>query len=121
MTGLRHYKLDTAPPSTNGLFRNVRGRGRVKTDRYKKWRDKASWEIRLQHKGPPLDGPTALTLSMRRPRANADLDNHLKAAIDALEEGGAIANDKQISCITAAWADHEGCQITVSADVGAAA
>ena len=51
----------------------------------------------------------------------ADLDNHLKAAIDALQEGGAIADDKQISCLTAAWADHNGCQITVSPDVGAAA
>ena len=112
------YTIDV-PPSTNNLFRNVPGRGRVKTDRYKKWSLSAAWQVKLQHKGAPLEGPTAISITLKRPNKNSDLDNRSKGPIDALQAGGAIANDKQVSCITMAWANHEGCQVTVSPDVAA--
>lgn len=109
----------TTPPSANNLFRNVPGKGRVKTDRYKRWLEAAAWEVRLQHTGPALEGPTAVSITLKRPSKNSDLDNRAKGPIDALQAGGAIANDKQVTCLTMAWANHPGCRVTVSGDVTA--
>lgn len=111
----RHYTIDM-PPSLNGIFTNRRG-GRAKTTAYKRWKDVASWQVKLQHDGDPLEGNASVTMSMPRPRANADLDNRIKPVLDALEAGGALVNDKQVTCITAAWANHDGCKVTVGPDV----
>lgn len=111
------YTIDV-PPSANNLFRNVPGRGRVKSDRYKKWSKSAAWQVRLQHFGPALEGPTVISISLKRPNKNSDLDNRAKGVLDALQAGGAIGNDKQVSCLTLAWADHPDCRVTVGADVG---
>ena len=44
------------PVSVNALYRNVRGRGRVMTERHKTWRQAAGWELEQQrpknHKRP---------------------------------------------------------------------
>lgn len=106
------------PPTANNLFRNVPGFGRVKTDRYKKWAKAAAWEVRLQHTGPALEGPTAVSISLKRPSKSSDLDNRAKGVLDALQAGGAIDNDKQVTCLTLAWANHPDCRVTVGADVG---
>lgn len=118
MTDTRRYTIDP-PPSANKLWKIRDGR-MVKTDEYKSWKIAASWSIKSQRQGEALDGPTAVTLSLKRPRKNADIDNRIKPVLDALEAGGAIVNDKQVTAVCAAWAMHEGCQITVSPDVGAA-
>lgn len=119
MTDTRRYTIDP-PPSANKLWKIRDGRI-VKTDDYKAWRIKAGWAIRAQRQGNPLDGPTSVTMSMKRPRKNADIDNRIKPVLDALEAGGAIVNDKQVTAVCASWANHDGCQVTVSPDVGAAA
>lgn len=115
----RRYTIDP-PPSANKLWKIRSGRI-VKTDQYKSWRIAAAWAIRAQHRGNPFTGPALITLSLRRPRANADIDNRIKPVLDALEAGGALVNDKQVTCVTAAWADHDGCRVTVGADMAAAA
>ncbi len=106
------------PPSANNLFRNVSGKGRVKTDKYKRWSKAAAWQVRLGHKGPALEGPTAVSITMKRPNKNSDLDNRAKGVLDALQAGGAIGNDKQVSCLTLAWANHPDCRVTVGPDLG---
>lgn len=119
----RRYTID-APPSANALFRNKtwkdnpKARGRIKTPAYDRWRETAAIQIKLQHKGPPVEGPTAVTLSMRRRHPRADLDNRIKPTLDALQAGGAIVDDKQITTVCAAWADHDDCIVIVSPDVG---
>ena len=108
----------TVPPSANALWK-IRDRRMVKTDRYKAFILQAGWEVKAQRSGKPsLDGPAIVSISLRRPRKNADIDNRIKPVLDALEYGGALVNDKQVTCITAAWADHDGCRVTVGADVG---
>lgn len=119
MIDTRRYTIDP-PPSANKLWKIRNGRI-VKTEEYRRWRGAAAWQVKLNHAGEPLDGPASVTMSMRRPRKNADIDNRIKPVLDALEAGGAIVNDKQVTCICAAWGNHDGCQITVSPDVGAAA
>lgn len=111
------YTIDV-PPSANAIWRNVKGRT-LKSRLYRQWLDKARWMIFSQHDGEPLAGPTTVQISLRRPRANADLDNRIKPTLDALQSGKAIANDKQVTSIHAAWADHDGCRVTVTPDVAA--
>lgn len=107
----------TVPPTANKLWKPVNYM-LVKTAAYRKWMNAAGWEVKLQRKGlPSIQGPVAVSISLRRPRANADLDNRIKPSIDALQAGGAIENDKQITSIYAAWADHDGCRVTISPDV----
>lgn len=127
MTDTRRYTIDP-PPSANAIWRNVKGRT-LKSQVYRQWLKTVSWQIAEQRnrercKLPCLDtltGPCAVSLSLRRPRANADLDNRIKPVLDALEAGGAIADDKQVTTICAAWGDHDGCIVTVSPDLGTAA
>lgn len=119
MTDTRRYTIDP-PPSANKLWKIRAGR-MVKTDEYKRWKIAAGWSIKAQRQGEPLDGPATVTLSLKRPRKNADIDNRIKPVLDALEAGGAIVNDKNVTSICAAWASHDGCIVTVSPDVGAAA
>lgn len=112
----QHFDI-APPPSANKIWRNVNGRT-LKSREYRRWLDLATWEIRIQQIGPALEGPAVVSMSLRRPRANADIDNRIKPVLDALESGGALVNDKQVTCITAAWADHDGCRVTVGKDLG---
>lgn len=85
--------LLTPPPSLNGAFRNLRGKGRVKTKAYKKWREDAVLWLRLQ-KAPAFTGPVSVSITL--PLATrGDADNRLKAALDALQDAGVVANDRQ--------------------------
>ena len=104
------------PPTANNLFRNVPGKGRVKTGRYRQWLKTAAVEVMIQRKGERIEGPASVTIALKRPRANADLDNRIKPILDALQHGGALANDKQVSFLSACWADVENVNVTVLKD-----
>ncbi len=83
------------PPSTNHLFANVRGRGRVPTKAYTAWRKAASAMIR-GGAARPCRMPCRITViitggkgfSVRR-----DLDNLLKPVLDFCANEGLIADD----------------------------
>ena len=96
------------PPSTNTLFRNVPGRGRVKTARYKTWMRAAKNEIMAQRAGLgpfPIACPVDFTLEISLERKGSDLDNRLKAPIDALVAAGILQDDKFIARLSAAWSN----------------
>jgi Holliday junction resolvase RusA-like endonuclease len=103
--------LSTIPPSVNGIWRSVGGRV-LKSKDYREWSAAAAWEIKAQKPRKFLDD-VALTIELRRPRANADLDNRLKACIDVLT-GTVLADDRQVVDVRARWADIDGCRITVA-------
>jgi Holliday junction resolvase RusA-like endonuclease len=44
-----------------------------------------------------------VTLAMRRPRANSDIDNRIKAILDFLQHIAAIDNDKHVMGVNAFW------------------
>ena len=94
------------PPSVNALYRNVSGRGRVKTERYKTWLRAAGNELLATPLGQrvPIEGKFILTVLAGRPdKRIRDLDNLLKAPLDLLQAHGLIKNDGLAQSITVAW------------------
>ena len=93
-----HVKL-SLPPSANKLFANVPGKGRVRTRAYTRWRRDAILSIFAQ---VPADrgirGPVSLSLCVPS-GMRGDLDNRLKAAIDALVASNRIDDDKHVQSI----------------------
>jgi len=100
------------PPSTNKLFVNVPGRGRVKSSEYRKWRDTAGRSIQSQpHAKVP--GRVSITIEVRRGRG--DIDNKVKAVLDLLVLHRLIDDDKHVESVTARWSDVDSCRVTVEA------
>lgn len=85
--------LLSPPPSLNNAFKNVRGKGRVKTRAYKDWRRDAAWRLKLQ-KPPHFTGLVSVTIMLPM-NTRGDADNRIKAALDSLQEAGVVKNDRQ--------------------------
>lgn len=91
------------PPTTNNLFRNVRGKGRVPTKRYEQWMKQAMQELMVQQP-ERLVGFVSVDLGFGRPdKRRRDLDNLLKAVLDALVKFAVIEDDSKIIAISARW------------------
>lgn len=89
------------PPSVNNLFFNVKGRGRVKTGRYKHWLESNLWlmkTMRLEQ----FTGPVAAEYILPD-KSRLDIDNACKPLGDLLEKAGVLSNDKQIREL---WVRH---------------
>jgi len=102
------------PVSVNGMYSNV-GKKRIKSPRYKAWRDAAGWALNQQYKGNPIEGPIALQIALTRPdRRKRDLDNCAKGIQDILT-GKVINDDSQIKALFMWWAQDEevGAAITI--------
>jgi Holliday junction resolvase RusA-like endonuclease len=90
-----HVKLPL-PPSANKLFFNVPGKGRVKTRAYKNWRRNAVLSIFAQVRADRrIGGPVSLSFCVPS-GMRGDLDNRLKAAIDALVASNRIDDDRHV-------------------------
>lgn len=90
------------PPSVNGLWLNVPGRGRAKTDAYRAWLQEAGWLIRAQ-RPRPISGYVALSLRAGIAPRRRDLDNLLKPICDLLVQMGVIEDDSRIADLRARW------------------
>jgi len=103
------------PPSVNSIWRQ--GKRKVyRNPQYKAWMHSAAWTIRFYScLHDPLSGDTFIEMKFGPRNKKADLDNLLKATIDALVQGGAIKDDRYVKKLTAEWADVQGCHIRVSA------
>lgn len=89
------------PPSTNRIWRNVVTRGRPQTllsTEGRKFRNLAGQYCQLAGvAGKRLAGRLAVEVLVRAPDRRArDLDNVLKAALDALTHAGVWVDDSQI-------------------------
>ena len=103
------------PISTNALFKNVRGKGRVKSDAYRAWLLEAGYTLNRQ-KFEPVAGPVRLSVLIQD-KGNLDCDNALKAPIDLLVDRGIIEDDRRpyVRSIFVAWSDDvKGMQVTIS-------
>lgn len=105
--------LAMLPPSVNGIFRNVHGRGRVKTKAYKAWLKAAGWEVNCQ-KPIRIAGKVEIDITCKRPSGNSDIDNRVKAALDLLVTMNLIDDDRYVERVRAQWGAVEGCQIVIS-------
>lgn len=90
------------PPSVNQLFRNLPGRGRVRTRIYDDWRGHALTAIRLQSIEPVM-GPVVILFGVERQSSAADIDNRIKAMLDAIVEAQVIRDDSEVTGFAAAW------------------
>lgn len=111
------------PPSANKLFANVPGKGRVKTKAYARWRRNAILAIFAQVRADRrVGGPVSLSLCVPS-GMRGDLDNRLKAAIDALVASNRIDDDKHVQSILIlrGGADAGTVEVKVEASVKARA
>lgn len=81
------------PPSANQIWRNYRGRV-VLSDEALTFRQEVN-AICHPKDLTPLDGMVRVTVKVYRPRSAGDLDNSLKALLDALK-GKAFYDDAQV-------------------------
>ena len=96
--------LSHLPPSVNHAFMRRQNGQVIRTDAYRTWCNGEGYQVNrqlaTQHR---FSGPVFVTLAMRRPRSNADLDNRLKPIGDLLQKCGAITNDKLIMGWNVFW------------------
>ncbi|MGI9412094.1 MAG: RusA family crossover junction endodeoxyribonuclease [Hyphomicrobiales bacterium] len=91
------------PPTTNNLFRNVRGKGRVPTKNYEQWMKRALGELMIQRPAR-LTGYVSVDLAFGIPdKRRRDLDNLMKAPLDCLVKFGVVEDDSKIIRISARW------------------
>jgi len=90
------------PPSANALFKNVKGIGRVKAKHYDDFVRMAVTAIRRQSI-PPLTGRVVAIFGVERMSDRADIDNRLKAMLDAIVEAGTIEDDRFVTAIAISW------------------
>lgn len=93
------------PPSTNKLFANVPGKGRVKTKAYEAW-IKAMGNTLTAQRARPVSGPVEIAITVDH-TSGLDLDNACKASIDLMVRMGIITGDgyKIVKRITMEWGD----------------
>ena len=84
------------PPSTNNLYYNVQGKGRVKSREYRKWQE--SVVLRFRNIGWFED---AVSVHIRVPHdRRRDIDNYAKPILDALVNHGVIRDDRYVDYLT---------------------
>lgn len=96
--------LAALPPSVNAIWRHTRGGKTYRTAAYMTWQNGEGWNVTPQLRGQhKFIGPVYLTVAMKRPRSNADLDNRAKGILDLLAHVGAIDNDKNVVGLNLFW------------------
>lgn len=107
------YLILPPPISTNGLFRNVAGRGRVVTKEYERWKNEAEARLFAQRPLPRFEGPVAVTFFVGETGVGQmDSDNTAKAYLDALVAHRVIRDDKRkvVRSSRAVWVpEMRGC------------
>lgn len=87
------------PPSVNSIYKRTRT-GTALSGRAKQYRDAVAWTCYEQHVRRWMDTRLALTITAHAPdRKNRDLDNLLKATLDALEACRVIDDDVHVDRI----------------------
>lgn len=90
------------PPSTNALFKNVPGRGRVRTSHYSDWLMCAITAMRMQSI-QNVDCRCIVIVGVERNSLQADIDNRLKATLDAIVKAGVLSDDSLVTAALPVW------------------
>jgi crossover junction endodeoxyribonuclease RusA len=81
------------PPSVNGLYANIPGKGRVKTERYKTWINAAGWNVKAA-RPVKVAGPYTLEITLfQSDKRKRDIDNIIKPISDLLVEHQLVEDD----------------------------
>lgn len=92
------------PPSTNRLWRSVRGRN-ILSEEGRQYRSEGLWVLQgiqaTTRPAWPHTGRLSVTMTAYPPdNRRRDLDNLLKAVLDLLTHGGVYGDDSQIDRLT---------------------
>lgn len=85
------------PPSTNHLFFNVKGRGRVRSTEYTNWASRAAAHL-LAQRPAVTNGNVSIVIRIPH-KTRGDLDNRIKAPLDLLVTHGVIQDDRFVQSI----------------------
>lgn len=100
------------PPSVNSAWRNVAGKGRVRTKEYRVWAAEAGWALKVQ-RAPHIGGKVTVDIGVAR-IPNADVDNRIKPVLDLLVKMNVIDDDRYVEKVSAEWRDDiTGAVVTV--------
>lgn len=109
------------PISVNSLFANVKGKGRVRSQRYRVWVQNAIQVAKGIADGkavalPRFDGPVRISIFVPDRGVKMDLDNAAKAYIDLLVHLGVIPDDspKYVRGISLDWVDADTGEALIS-------
>lgn len=99
------YTIHGKPLSVNATKRTavINGRARmVTTTKGKAWKLSAKMDL-FSQRGctPTIFDPCDLSIRFFLPTAAGDVDNYVKNTLDALQDAGIIANDRQVQRIEA--------------------
>jgi Holliday junction resolvase RusA-like endonuclease len=86
-------ELPHLPPSTNNLYINVRGRGRVKSGKYVDWLNTAGLILNSQTKGR-ITGRVDILILVEDCHPQRDASNTIKPVEDLLVKCGVIQDDR---------------------------
>ncbi len=98
------------PPSQNMCYRNVVGKGRAKTQRYRDWLVAFGYDLNLFMRGQqPIKGPYTMVVTIdRRTRHKlSDASNRLKVLEDAIVAHGIVQDDRFAELVSIGWGDTE--------------
>lgn len=99
-------------PKPKGSLKHI-GRGRLveQVAGSGTWRNQVAWACREQHKGEPLAAPAVVDFEVRvaapksapktrvtmpATRSSGDVDKHARNILDALVDGGVLADDSRV-------------------------
>ena len=111
-------RIEHVPPSSNNIYANVPGKGRVASSRLKTWRIAAGWDLQ-RAKPHKWTVPVYLTIAIGKLPANSDLSNRVKAIEDLLVTHQIIPGDtikwvRGINCYLA-QVPFKGVEIAITA------
>lgn len=105
------------PPSSNHLFANIPGKGRVKTSAYRGWIKEAGWALQSQ-RHEEVAGPVKVSIAVRRTSGRADIDNRIKALLDLLVRHRVIGDDRMVEELYIRWsAESDDAEVLVESFV----
>lgn len=88
------FRIPT-PPSTNNLFANVAGRGRVRSAAYGTWANAAGWAMKASAQSwPMLSDPVDIEINLGAIRG--DIDNRAKGCLDLMVAMNVIKDDSLV-------------------------
>lgn len=106
MNKFQSIQLDGLPVSVNAMYRNVKGRGRVKSQRYNTWLNAVGWQVKSQSPEPVAGNVEVSLFCKKQNRRKRDIDNCIKAVLDMLVNLGLIEDDSKVIKVSAEWTQN---------------